>query len=115
MRRTVLLIAVVLFSTGCFVFDELDKGRAIMEQHSPKNKAEREKPPAPVRSATRPAAKKDEGLLASVQGWLSDHKPAATPSGPTRDPDDVPVSCRYGNRTHFLRKSDCLLRGGKIL
>jgi hypothetical protein len=113
MRWTVLLIAVILFAPGCFVFEELDKGQAIMEQHSPKKKAEKEAPPP-----TLPVRKKpeDEGLLASVQSWWKEHKRAAeAASRPQRDPDDVPVRCRSGGNTQYLRKSDCLVRGGTVL
>jgi hypothetical protein len=119
MRRTALLgalAALALTTPGCFVFDELDAGRALMEQHSPKNPPQ----PAPGAPAAAPAAAaapaKETGLLASVQDWWTKRKvqkEAASRPGP--DPTDVPVSCRIAGRQLFVRRSDCLLRGGQIL
>ncbi len=114
MRRLVLLLSLLLLAPGCFVLDELDAGAEIMDQHSPKSKAEREQPTAPARRAS--AADEGEGLLEGVQGWIAKKKkPAARASRSTVDPDDVPVRCQSGGRTQYMRKSDCQLRGGTIL
>jgi hypothetical protein len=118
MRRHALLgalVALALATPGCFVFDELDAGREIMDQHSPKAR------PQPAQGAAQAAApsgdaKEEPGLLASVQDWWAKRKvqrEAAARPGP--DPTDVPVSCRTKRRTQFMRRSECLLRGGEIL
>ena len=114
MRRIVLLVSLLILAPGCFVFDELDAGSEIMDQHAPKTDAERQQSAAPKRSAG--AAERDEGLLEGVQGWIAKKKkPSARASRPTVDPDDVPVRCESGGRTQYMRKSDCRLRGGTIL
>ena len=80
-----------------------------------KKDAERAKSPPKTKAA---AARKgeDEGLLAGVQGWLREKKQATErASAPKPDPDDVPVLCQSAGRTQYVRKSDCLLRGGRIL
>ncbi len=116
MRRLASLIAVLAFAPGCFVLEELDKGSEILDQHSPRKKAERAESPPPTRAAAK-KGEDEEGLLAGVQGWLQEKQKesAKSDSGPPPDPDDVPVLCQSGGRTQYVRKSDCLLRGGKIL
>ncbi len=116
MRRIAPLIAVLFFAPGCFVLEELDKGSEIMDQHSPKTDAQRAKAPAKATAPREKEKDEGEGLIAGVQGWLQDKKPAPErDSGPPPDPDDVPVLCQSAGRTQYVRKSDCLLRGGKIL
>ena len=112
MRSAALLAALLFLVPGCFVFDELEAGRKLMEQHSPKTA---EKKPEPAKAAaSRPSGAGDDGgLLAPLKGWLAER--SAGSGGPQHDPDDVPVRCRIGSRTHFVRKSDCQLRGGRIL
>ena len=112
MGRLASLAALLLLAPGCFVLDELDAGRALMEQHSPK-KAEEKKPAAATRMAS---ADTDQGLIDELQGWWKKkRREAEEASRPAPDPDDVPVRCRIGGRTHFVRKSDCALRGGQPL
>ncbi len=113
MRRWLLPILIAFATSGCFVFDELEKGQEIMDAHSPNRQAEEAEAPAPEPRARRGA--KDEGvvagLLASAKGWWQD---TTEPKPMERDPDDVPVSCELGGSTQFMRKSDCLVRGGRV-
>ena len=112
MRSAALLLALLLLTPGCFVLDELDDGRKIMEQHTPKTAQEREAGQKKVTSST--SGKQDEkGLVAQVQGWLAQRKADAERAKPSVHPEDVPVRCEIGGSMQFLRKFDCQLRGGR--
>jgi len=113
--RWILVVALLAsLCQGCFVFDELDKGQQIMDQHSPRARekaAKREEAAAAPRSA-RAGAKQEEGTLEGLKKWW---KKKREPAPPKRDPDDGVVRCQIGKTTHFTRKSDCMLRGGRVL
>ena len=112
MRRLVPLAALLLLAPGCFVFEELEAGQKLMEQHSPK-KPEEKKPATPTQTAS---ADTQKGMLDELQGWWrKKRRQAEEASRPAPNPDDVPVRCQIGGRTHFVRKSDCALRGGQPL
>lgn len=113
MRRLLPLLLVLVLCQGCFVFDELDKGEAIMDAHSPnRNKhASDEAPPPPA------SQDDDEGSLLTdlKDGVVGLWTEASEPKPPERDPDDVPVACAVSGQTVFVRKTDCIVRGGRIL
>jgi hypothetical protein len=111
MGRLIALVLACCVCQGCFALDEIDKGQKILKKHSPRvREAEQAK-------AAAPAAKEQEeegwldraGQLAGgVKQWWS----GRTDRTPERDPDDVPVPCEVDGRMQFMRKSDCLIRGG---
>ena len=111
MTRTAaaLLGLVLCFGTGCFVFDEIDEGRAIMKKHSGQY------PDAKPRS--EPAAEGEEeeedgpGLLARVQGLIRSYR---EPKAPERSADDGVVRCDFEGGVTFTHESDCLSRGGRV-
>jgi hypothetical protein len=94
---------------GCFVLDEIDKGHAIMDKHSPRK---REEPAQPAAPRTSRSAGEEPGI---VQGALAWWKQVREPAPVRRDPDDVAVGCEVEGKMQFMRKSDCALRGGRIL
>ena len=103
------LVAALALSTGCFVFDEIDKGQQIMKQHGGHHAA-----PAPAESAAADeGAEPDEGpgLLARIQAFWSKSREDAAPE---RSPDDGIVTCEVSGDTTFTYESDCLSRGGRI-
>jgi len=112
--RWILLVALLAsLCQGCFVLEEIDKGQELMDQHSPRAReqaAEREEADAAPRSA-RAGAKQEEGILDGLKKWW---KKKREPAPPKRDPDDGVVRCQIGRTTQFLRKSDCMLRGGRF-
>ena len=68
MHRILATVIAAWACQGCFVFDEIDQGMEIMEQHSPK----RGKASAPAQSApgSRAAKGKEEpGLFARLEKW----------------------------------------------
>ncbi len=112
MQRILAVIVAAWACQGCFVFDELDTGMEIMDQHSPKR---RDTAPAPTGSAqtSRAARGKEEpGLLTRLEKWWEER---SRPKPPQRDPSDVIVRCQIAGAVHFTRKSDCRIRGGTAI
>ena len=95
--------------TGCFVFDEIDQGRAIMKKHSGQNPGAKR---APEPEAEPEEADEGTGLLARVQQLIQDYR---EPDDPERSPDDDVVSCELEDGVTFTHESDCLSRGGVVL
>ena len=114
MRQLLSLSLVLWLCPGCFVLEEIDKGAAIMDQHASQGRREAEA------AQKKQAADADEhSLFADLQNGATDLKAwwdeAWAEAPPERDPDDNIVSCEIENRTRFLRKSDCRIRGGRYL
>jgi len=111
MRRVALLglVAALGLSTGCFVFDEIDKGQQIMKQHSGRHP----EPEHAESDAAEAEAAADEGpgLLARIQAYWDEKR---APRAPERSEDDDIVTCELGDGTTFTYHSDCLSRGGRI-
>ena len=110
MRALPLILALAL-PTGCWIGEEMDSGMEILEQHSPKDRrekqAEPERPPAP--EAARPA-REGPGLFGSLIDWVGKK---FEPPPPPPDPSDEIVRCIFRGREQFLRLYDCELRGGR--
>ena len=101
--------------SGCFAFDELDKGNAILEAHTP---ASKKKKPAPV-VEEEPSG---PGAGESVGKWFTESRKDVSewwrqaleeePVAP--DPDDGIGRCEIRGSISFKRRSDCELRGGRF-
>jgi len=102
------LIFAAFFSTGCFVFDEIEKGREILSAHQPdsEDSIEIEK------GSGDSAAKSPRQRLAE---YYAKQRARASKRTASKDPTDAVGTCRIGKRTHFTRRSDCDLRGGTFL
>ena len=110
MTRLLLILLIACLTQGCFVWEELEKGEAIMDAHRPRNLDDEKE------SEAAAPAKDEPNLIASVSETLQEWWASATePSAPERDPGDIPVRCEVDGRMQFTRKSDCRLRGGTIL
>jgi hypothetical protein len=123
MKRLLLLLLACALSTGCFVFDEIDNGKAIMEKNAPKP------PPdgnakAGAKAGARAGAKAGGKATAAAtakagqpgqktgKDWWATAKsiePAAE-SDPG-DPNSL-ASCQVHGATRFMRRGDCLSQGG---
>jgi hypothetical protein len=105
MRILTALLAVLLCS-GCFVVDEIEKGRAIMKAHAPESEPE----------VTRKAG---GGAPASARQRLAEYyaeqRAKASPASRSDDPGDAVGRCRIRGSTEFLRRADCRIRGGTFL
>jgi hypothetical protein len=113
MRRLLALALCAWLCQGCFVFDELDKGRDILDEHGGKPGAPKHEAHA---SAPEPKPAEEPGpleaLLARARAWWQDERVEERPERPA---DDIVVRCDVGGSTHFTHKSECLVRGGSIL
>lgn len=117
MRTLVALLALTLCS-GCWVMDELDSGKELMEQHTPKGKkrAGKGEPTAtaakdgkaPESPATSPG-QEGPGILHELVVWT---KKKLEGPPPPPDPLDVPVRCDLGKSLLFTTRGDCEARGG---
>ncbi len=110
MRIASILLALLVLN-GCFVGEELDKGREIMEgrgkQQAPTAApAEATDKPAPPSSA----GKAEPGLFDELRAWTK-REPAPEPP----DPRDAPVRCDLGSRQLFSTRIDCETRGGRAV
>jgi len=108
------LLAAACLASGCFVFDELDAGQKIMDQHrARKNKTEQDTPQA------KPSEDESPGLVAKVKDWWSGlgeggGTAASRDTSPPPHPDDVLGTCDLGGGLTFMRKFDCQRKGGKF-
>jgi hypothetical protein len=105
MRWLPVLMLIPWLTSGCFVFEELDKGMEIMEAHTPKKQKEEEA------AAKLAEGEKPPTYAQSVGNWFQNAKSLA-PREQTAS-DDPMVPCTAQGRTLFTRRSDCLARGGR--
>ncbi len=107
MVRMLSLLAACLLATGCFAFDEIDKGMATLD------KGPKEKPAAAQAGKPAPG---EEGKPSPQAWWASAHSlnqgPSEAAEADAADPS-TPVSCRVGGSTRFMRRGDCLSQGGQ--
>jgi hypothetical protein len=103
-------LVALLASTGCFVFDELDHGKEIMDSHSPKKNAQAGSETA----AAKPAAANQEGTPQEREKkwWASATSLSSADQAPKEDPH---VRCKIEKKERFMLRSDCLSQGGKLL
>jgi hypothetical protein len=105
--KLLLAILAALLCSGCFVIDEIEKGRAIMEAHdgiendAEEGSADAKEPPKTPRE--------------SLAEYYAKQRAKAAPHKKSLDPADDVGRCRVGNTTQFMRRSDCRLRGGTFL
>ena len=110
MRLRLLALALVAqLVSGCFVFDELDKGNKILDQNSATRndkvkakEAEAAKAAAPGKQADPKAEKKS--------WWERARTISAADKAPTDDPH---VRCRIQGKERFMLQSDCVTQGGQ--
>ncbi len=108
------LLAAACLTSGCFVWDEIEAGQELMDQHRPaRAKAEEDA------AEQHPSEDSAPGLVAKVKDWwsgLGSESDQATQrdSGPPPHPDDVLGTCDLGGSLTFMRKFDCQRRGGSF-
>jgi len=103
-------ILVALLCSGCFVMDELDKGKAIMEAYDGKPNDAEESKKGSADSKGPPKTPRER--LADYYAQQRAKAPEPTKSA---DPHDDVGRCRVGKSVQFMRRSDCQLRGGTFL
>lgn len=121
MRLRVRLVALALvaqLASGCFVFDELDKGNKELDAHSPiRNKAAKEKEAKAAAAAAPATAKGKDGKPLDPKErsrlwWQSARSLSTAEKEPSDDPH---VRCKISGKERFMLQSDCASQGGKLL
>lgn len=112
MRLLVLAIALALaagLSSGCFILDLLDEGMEEMERYSPSARtAAREREEKEATEARERVSRRQK--REPRENWWA--KARSLSPQPT---DDRVVRCQIGEATHFTSRSDCELRGGRVI
>jgi hypothetical protein len=103
--RVVLLVLLAGLISGCFVFEEIDKGMEIMEAHTPAANKKKQEEAAPGADGEKPPTYAEK-----VGGWFENARSIAPGESHSGEPL---VSCRTGGKTLFTKRADCLARGGQ--
>ena len=124
---SIALVAVLALSasatTGCFVFDELDKGEKLMDGHSPtRNARARERRDRYAPRAPLHGDKKSEGVLArlldvarSLPSRVAGLKFWGDGEAGRSGPSEPMVRCLKGGGVLFTTRLDCEAGGGQVL
>jgi len=116
MERVIAVLLLACVCQGCFALEELDKGQALLDQHSGRKGAEAAPQETPPGEAAEDSFLPDAAAVAAwtdtAKRWWRD---AWRRKSPGPDPDDVVVHCGVAGATRFMRRSACLARGGRIL
>ena len=108
--RILALALVTVLGLGCFVFEELDAAEDLMERPSFSNEKTKEpakprQPDTPQQAEAAPE-KSFTDRLSEGEWWK---KTRSLTSG---EVSDEFVKCDLGGKTQFMRRPDCLARGG---
>ena len=111
LRRLLLPLLASLALSGCFVFEEIQNGIDLMEEHSPAANAKRaqEAEEAESPSVTESELPQMKEKLAKWWRSVLEEEP------PPPDPSDGIARCEVGGKVRFMRKSDFKLRGGRLV
>jgi hypothetical protein len=114
MRLRILALALAAqLVSGCFAFDEIDKGNKMMEQNSG---ALQQK--AKDAAAAKAAGAKAGATAGAAEGdkkkswWETARTISAEDKAPTDDPH---VRCKLEGKERFMLQSDCVSQGGRPL
>ena len=108
MRLRLLALALVAqLASGCFVFDELDKGNQILDASSPTRNEAAKKAAAAKAAEAKPADPKEK----KKNWWETARSLSSADKAPSNDPH---VRCRIEGKERFMLQSDCLTQGGKL-
>jgi hypothetical protein len=110
LQRLALPLLASLALSGCFVFDEIQRGIDLMDEHSAVGSAKKAEPTEAKRSD------ETEANLPEYQAKLAKWWNSALEEEPlAADPDNGIVRCNVRGKVSFTRKFDCKLRGGRPL
>jgi hypothetical protein len=103
--RLIALALTTILGLGCFVLDELDAAENLMDKPGFSDKQQKKKPDA----SEQPQAAPEKGRAdrPSVGDWWK--KTRSLTSG---EVSDEFVKCEIGGATQFMRRPNCLARGG---
>jgi len=118
MLRLFAILSSALWLSGCFIFEEIRQGDALIEQHSvgwrekkkADAKAEAEAAKAEAEAQSLTAQNSGPGVPEKLADWWHETV-EEEPVNVNRD--DKLVSCKIGGKVLFIRKSDCQVRSGR--
>jgi hypothetical protein len=109
--RLLILALVAQLVSGCFVFDEIDKGNKLMEQNSGVQQKKKAEEAAAAQAAATKTGNAAEGE--KKKGWWETARSiSAADKAPTDDPH---VRCDIEGKERFMVQSDCVTQGGRPL
>lgn len=108
--RLLLPLLASLALSGCFVFDEIQKGIDLMDEHSAADSSEKTKQ-AEAENTPETESKLPE-LQAKLAKWWSS---ALEEEPPPPGADNGIVRCDVHGKVSFTRASDCTIRGGRLV
>ena len=117
MCRLLLIAFASFWLTGCFVFEELRKGDALIEQHSSRWRKKKEAEAASQAEAAEAKAAKSGPPIewTKTKDRLAEWWDEALEEEPIEpDPDDHIVGCEVKGQVRFTRKSQCEIYGGRL-
>jgi len=95
--------------SGCFVLDELDSGKKVMDAHSAKKPGEKE---AGAKDETPAAAAAPGGKNAIDTYFRAEEEDGTTKTFAPGAVSEGIVSCKIGGSTQFMTRENCAARGG---
>ena len=107
MRRVFAILFACQLSLGCFVFEELDASKDLLDNPT-FEKTEKKKAPQPGPAKSAGGGKKGPSAQERLAGWWKEAR-----SLNTGEVDESMVSCELGGSTQFMSRSDCLARGSE--
>jgi hypothetical protein len=105
MTRLLAIALAACLCSGCFIFEELDKGQKYMDDH------------AGIRERIQIALSRVPDALASLKeilSWRGDEDGNGSSRG-ERDPRDAMVRCAVDGGMLFTSRIECEGRGGEVL
>ena len=99
--------------SGCFVLDEIDAGMEIMEAHTPQDQ-KKKKNVDPATGLQRGGGGGHLGARKRLSDYYAEQRAKAAPRSTSKDPEDQMVRCEIAGATHFTRRRDCNVRGGRV-
>ena len=112
MRQIFALACLVLLSLplgGCWVIDELDSGKKLLDDHSKKPKKGEEEQ---AEEATKAAKSRKPGGRIDAY-FTAEEKAGTVKSFAPGEVSDAIVSCKLGGGTQFMKREECAARGGR--
>jgi len=110
-RRVIALACILLLAAplgGCFVLEELDSGRKLMDEHTPKTAEEKE---AEAKKGSAPAAAPG-GKDAVDTYFRGEEEDGTTKTFAPGSMSEGIVACKIGGSTQFMTRENCAARGG---
>ena len=98
--------------SGCFALDEIDAGMEIMESHTSQD--QKKKNVDPATGLQLDGGGGHLGARKRLADYYAEQRAKAAPRSTSKDPKDQMVRCDIAGASHFMRRRDCEVRGGRV-